>query len=515
MVFSRFQNSRCLLFCCVIQKPMRFPILVAALFFSVSLVRAVTVPVVTNAPPAHIVTLRSDADPEAVAHDFGLMPRFCYHYACKGFAATVPTNQLAALRADPRVVAVEGNGRVYLCAQTNSTGWSRMGMNHFPMVHYNTKINVDVAIMDTGVQTNHPDLNVYRAVAFADTNLPPDDWYGHGTHVAGICGALDNDLGVVGVAPGVRIWSIRIIGPTESGWDNILAGWDYVAQHADEISVVNMSFSNNGTAPTPLAAGQSISNLVNRGVLLIAAAGNNSVDILGYDGIYGTDDDQMPAANPFVCAVSAMMDFDGLLGDDYFAIDFSNYSGTNAHHYFVNSPGLGIDVCAPGYEILSTTTNSSYEIGTGTSSAAPHVAGLAALYIAANGRATNAAGVFKIRQAIIDAAQPQSLWNILFNPSNPNTYDLDDNHEGMAQPSLSWIPAMKFTGAQKQTNGLALNFTTLPGYAHTVQYRAALTGSGAWTNLVTTNGTGDRFTVLDASATNSTRFYRLATSPAP
>lgn len=399
---------------------MKSQILAAGLFASACLARALTIPGTnTYSPPANIITLQADADPEAVARDFGLMPVNVYRHAFKGFAVTVPTNQLAALRQDPRVAAVEPNGHVYLCTQSNSTGFARLGCKTYPMIHFkgvdDTRIDVDVAIMDTGIQTNHPDLNVYRAVAFADTNLPPDDWLGHGTHVAGICGALDNNIGVVGVSPGVRLWGVRVIGPTQSEWANVLAGFDYAAQHANEIEIVNCSFNNNGIGGVPQTAlEQSLSNLVSHGVVVIAAAGNGSTDILGFDGIYGTDDDHFPAANPWVCAVSAFMDFNGELGDDYLAT-FTNYSSkTNAHGYFVTSPGLGIDVCAPGYQIYSASITNYYATLDGTSMAAPHVAGVAALYIAANGRATNAAGVFKIRQAIIDAAQPQSVWNINF-----------------------------------------------------------------------------------------------------
>ena len=505
------------------QKAMKSTIAVAGLFVSACCAQALTAPGTnTYTPPANIVTLRSDADPEAVARDFGLTPVNVYRHAFKGFAVTVPTNQLAALRADPRVLAVEGNGHVSLCAQTNSTGFSRMSCKTYPMIHFNgvddTRIDVDVAIMDTGIQTNHPDLNVYRAVACADVNLPPDDWYGHGTHVAGICGALDNDIGVVGVAPGVRLWSVRVIGPTESEFSNVLMGWDYVAAHSDEIEIVNCSFSNDGVLPNvPLLAIElSLSNLVNRGVLVIAAAGNSSLDILGLDGIYGTDDDHLPAANPWVCAVSAIADFDGELGQDYIA-PFTNFSSkTNAQGYFVTSSGLGIDVCAPGYEIRSTWINSSYQTLSGTSMAAPHVAGVAALYIAANGRATNAAGVFAIRQAIIDAAQPQSQWDPLGQNNPPGeTWDPDDNKEPLAVPSLSWVPQMRFLSTQMQTNGLALNFTTLPGYTHTVQYRTNLIGTNDWSTLANAEGTGNPTTVLDRTATNSTGFYRLATVPTP
>jgi subtilisin family serine protease len=247
--------------------------------------------------PANVIALRSDADPEAVARDFGLTPVNVYRYALKGFSATVPAGVVNALKQDSRVVTVEGNGRFEPCVQTVSFGLIRMGITNFPLAHIDGgdhRINVNVAVLDTGIQTNHPDLNVVHAVGFADPGLNGDDWNGHGTHVAGIIGALDNDFGVVGVAPGVRRWSVQVIGPTQSALANILAGLDYIAQHADEIEVVNARIG--GTPGTGYEAfHQAVSNVVSMGIVFVAGAGNTGRDILGTSLTQGASDNTMPA----------------------------------------------------------------------------------------------------------------------------------------------------------------------------------------------------------------------------
>src|SRR5438552_13539518 len=107
---------------------------------------------------------------------------------------------------------------------------------------------------------------------------------------------------------------------------------------------------------------------------------------------------------------------------------FSNFSGSPKSPSLVSSPGLGIDLAAPGVGIVSTYIGSSYATLDGTSMASPHVVGLVALYIANNGRAHSSNDVIRIRQALIDTVLPQSAWN----PVDGTTYDPDGNPEGLA-----------------------------------------------------------------------------------
>ena len=498
---------------------------------SPSLQAAATGPnvVVTNNPPGlQIVTLRRDVDVDSVVKEYGLTPAHIYRYAIKGFGAAADPATIEKLKQDSRVLAVESDAPVAHCCiglpQVISTGIGRMGLTNFPLAQINKinePLNVDVAVLDTGIDAAHPDLYVYQSAGFADPGLNGNDWSGHGTHVAGIIGAIDNIMGVVGVAPGVRLWSVQVLGPTLSSFDTVIAGVDYIAQHADQISVVNASLAPSTYGETILpfiALHEAVSNIVSKGVVFVAAAANNGQDIAGPDGIFGTNpgtglcDDVVPAALPEVMAVSAM---DPLLNK---IASFSNFSRINKVPSFVTSPGLGIDVTAPGVNIYSTYStypciDNGYATLSGTSMAAPHVAGLVALYIAANGRATNAAGGYRIRQAIIDNSQPQSAWSGYPNTSGPN-----GSQEPLATPSTNWIPRPSITGKVMTNGAFHLDFQTVPGYTYTAQYCTSLAASNQWATLlgaVTGMGNSAAVTLADPTPDPSTRFYRVVMLPTP
>jgi subtilisin family serine protease len=456
-----------------------------------------------------IVTLRGDAALDGLVKDHGVKPHCAYRHAFNGFAARLNPGEIEKLKHDPRVIAVEPDGKVRTCAQTNGAGIIRMGVTNFPVAHINGqdhRIGVDVAVMDTGIQTNHPDLNVVNAVGFADPGLNGNDWNGHGTHVAGIVGALDNDFGVVGVAPGARLWAVQVIGPTQSAWSNVFAGLDYIATNTDRISIVNASFeSSNGSTPY-VAVRAAVSNIVAQGVVFVAAAGNEGRDICNDLGTYGAPNNILPAALPEVMTVSAMVPTNDVVAY------FDNYSQFPKPGGYVNSPlGNGIDVIAPGVGILSTYINSGYATLDGTSMASPHVAGLVALYIAANGRPHSLNDVNVIRQAIIDSASPQSQWN------NPNPNPNGTNFEPLARASEAWVPKPLIASQSMTLGGFQLSFAAVPGYSYTAQYTASLAASNQWVSLNATNGDGSvkSVTLTDSAPDPTSRCYRLARTPAP
>lgn len=344
------------------------------------------------------------------------------------------------------------------------------------------RVDVDVAILDTGIDLDHPDLPAVvggrhfwsvtkgkprNRGSFEDNNYDDDD--GHGTHVAGTIAALDNSIGVVGVAPGVRLWAIKVLGSDGSGsFSDIIKGIDFVTANADQIEVANMSLTGQGRLASLQTA---IQNSVAAGVVYVVAAGNDSMDIYGPDGTYGTIDDVVPASYPEVAAISAMGDTDGqdggaggntsyATGDDTFA-PFTNFSSNVVAENPVTSPGAAIDVAGPGIDITSTYIGGGYATGSGTSMASPHVAGLVALEIATSGRALNATGVYQIRQVLIDSAQAQGDWG----PAN--TYDPDTNAEGLAVAA---------TGA---VNDAPVPIISNPGDASTHASGGSITFSGS------------------------------------
>jgi len=450
---------------------------------------------------AYIVTLHPGADSGKVAKEFKLKPRHIYRHALNGFAVSLDAKVVKKLKNDKRVLAVERDGKVELCSQTIPTGIQRMGLTNFPVARINgldDRINVDVAVLDGGIQTNHPDLNVVQAVGFADPGLNGDDWHGHGTAMAGIIGALDNDFGVVGVAPGVRLWSVQVITPIQAHWANVLAGLDYIATNANEIEVVNVSIGGGAERIPYVACRQAFSNVVNLGVVIVAGAGNNAVDIFGFDEIPGTEDDELPAALPEVMTVSAMNPTNDTVWQG------SNFAFVPKSPSYVNSLGQGLDVTAPGVNTLSTHLGGGYASGSGTSDATAHVTGLVALYIAANGRAHSAQDVYRIRQAIVDSAQPQSQWRV-------TDSDEDGNPEPLAVASSIWLP-QPILGPKATVNGFELGFTTVPRHVYTLQFTSSLSASNGWTSLGSTNGTGALATLIDP-AVEATRFYRLLRTP--
>ncbi len=493
---------------------------------------------VGESPVKSIVMLRPDADPAAFVEELGLHPRFVYGAwrrpawfkgdRFKGFAYALDVPTLMTLDQDDRVRTVEPDSGKVRVTDQYPAGIMRMGLPSFP-VHQVTNtwadiINVDVAVLDTGIQidttalTNkvpfnttvheaHPALNVFKAVGLADPGYYGDDWDGHGTAMAGVIGGANDgpDYGsfnIVGVAPGVRLWSVQVLGPTQKAWANVLAGLDYIAQHADQIEVVNASLEDS-TGSTPYAAGeQAVLSIVNQGTVFVAGAGNDAGGICGADQVCGDEDDALPAALPEVMTVSAMDPTTDKMWDQ------SNFSVVSKDPSYVTSPGLGVDVAAPGVNILSTYKDSSTGFGTGTSDATAYVTGLVALYIAANGRATNAAGVYHIRQEIVDHSLPQTQW-----ASYPNT----GNYGGpapLAMPSEAWVPQPRFYSESRTPQGVALSFAAVPGYQYRVQYTDSLSGSNHWADLAVTNGVGRLMTVIVKDpAPGEKRFYRLQRPP--
>jgi subtilisin len=500
----------------------------------------------------YIVTLREDVAPESFALQRKHQALHHFRHAFNGFTAELDETEAANLRRDKQhVLAVDKDGpvsvepipkermKINALAQPPPQGLIRMGIPPFPLAHLNgvnEAHNVDVAVVDSGIDP-HEDLEIHRF--YSAFSLDGNDDVGHGTSVAGVIGALDNGLGTVGVASGVRIWNVKSLGfPPNNSWTNFLKGIDFVVQNAAEIEVVNISIGNTGPGAPVSPIRGAIRRLVRAGVVVVAAAGNANMDLAGPDGVYGNGDDALPASLAESMAVSAMDPANDLFwivtpgsaGTNFSSIERPIPIHTDPTVVFPVSTGGAIDVAAPGVNIYTTAGGieadgiaHGYGTRTGTSFATPHVAGLVALYIAANGRAYDEKGVYKIRQAIIDqcqALQPQTVW--AQNPGDPDT-----NPEALAYPSDAWVPkptvslaragnTMQLTAATAPLATFETIPCSIPGYRYTFQYSNSLL-TPDWIDLFTVNGDGMPMLATDSDLNPNTnmRFYRVEVGPAP
>ncbi len=362
----------------------------------------------------YIVVLKPrTGDPTAVAKEhtsrFGAAVKLVYRSALKGYSARIPEARLAALRADPRVAYVEPDQLVRAHGQETPTGVRRIFADENPNLAIDgrdgVRVDADVAILDTGVDATHPDLRVVGRAdcTFGDllATIESDnagscldhagyDDVGHGTHVAGTVAALDNGIGVVGVAPGARIWSVKVLSGGSGLMSWIVAGVDWVTAEASTIEVANMSL---GCRCSSAALDKAIAASVSAGVVYTVSAGNSGADASDFS----------PADHPDVITVSAMADFDGAPGGSGAAtcLPPSISQKDDALAFFSNF-GRDVEVTAPGVCIRSTWPNGEYADLSGTSMSSPHVAGAAAVLASAS-KPTDKAGVEAIRKTIIDA----------------------------------------------------------------------------------------------------------------
>src|SRR6266576_3720760 len=196
----------------------------------------------------YIVVLKQAVDSQAVANlhsaRYGAAVDHVWSQALHGYAAVIPNDRVAALRADQNVSYVVADGVAQTQDQTVPWGISKVGADISSTKagdHTGSITNVDAYVIDTGIDMSHPDLNVVEFKQYA--NGPPRDCNGHGSHVAGTIGARDDTAGVVGVAPGIRLHAIKVLNCAGSGsWSDVISGINYVAAATNtRPAVANMS----------------------------------------------------------------------------------------------------------------------------------------------------------------------------------------------------------------------------------------------------------------------------------
>lgn len=356
-----------------------------------------------------IVVLEDDEDPLAVARELGVKVTHVYRHVFTGFAGTMPAETMTEARAARSVQRIFEDGPVQAEAQTIPTGIRRVGVPLDPDGDHLTipsPVDADIAILDTGV-TGSADLTVEggtSCVHAAKTDEKKDkrkhgkgkqgkkhdrkhdrrhnrhnsqrvrweDNNGHGTHTAGIAAAIDNDQGVVGVAPGARIWAVKVLDARGRGLiSNVICGLDWVVKRKATIDVANLSLSGPGSDEgcRGTAFHRAVCMTVEAGIPIVVAAGNQGTDA----------STRVPASFDEVIAVSGFGDSDGQAGgtgsqtcsgrDDDTFLDFSNF-------------GEDVDIAAPGDCILSLLPNGDLQEFSGTSEATPHVTGAIANFVA-------------------------------------------------------------------------------------------------------------------------------------
>ncbi len=352
----------------------------------------------------YIIQAQPGAEPGGIARRHGVAPDFVYTKALNGFAAFVPPGQLAALSNDPQVAAVipdhivtaigkpSGGGGSGNAGQTIPAGVQRIGAA--TPGYSQTGLGIGVAVVDTGIDLNHADLNGTFTDPISAATIPglvdlfsafggsAMDNNGHGTHVSGIIAARNNTIDVVGVAPQATLYAVKVLDASGSGSDAaVIAGLDAVlnANATPAIKVVNMSLGRAASADDS-AMHTAVANLVNAGFTVVVAAGNDCNSEISQ---------QVPAGFAEVIAVSSSSALTGTVASSRFA---AYQVKADSASYFTTD-GAGVGIAAPGEDqeniskagflssvgILSTKLGGGTTRMSGTSMASPHTAGVVAL----------------------------------------------------------------------------------------------------------------------------------------
>ena len=340
----------------------------------------------------YVVTYREDvADPSALTtaleQQFGFRAKFRYRVAVQGFAATLTDAQRTGVAARPEVAFIQVDGVQQAAGRVPVSGGETVppGIRRISAAtttQVNGAADSSIAVIDTGVDLANPDLDAVSGTNCVSPGTSAQDNHGHGTNVAGIAAARNTGLGVVGVAPGTRIVSVKVLDSRARGTlSAIVCGIDWVTANAAamNIRVATMSIAGSGLndgncgLTNKDAEHKAICQSSAAGVTYVAAAGNAKADFAK----------TIPASYPEVLTATAMTDTNGAPGGGGAApkcksgeTDDKYGSYTN---YAVGSAAIAHTLAAPGTCILSDAIGGGTSTYWGTSQAAPHVAGTVAL----------------------------------------------------------------------------------------------------------------------------------------
>jgi subtilisin family serine protease len=402
-------------------------------------------------PDRYIVQLKPGVPAAATAREHGVIPIHVFGRVANGYAGFIPPGLLPRVVSDSRVEAVIPDRVMTIQAKPGGGGGSSGQVVPAGVVRIGaapgqvgyTGSGVGVAIVDTGIDLNHADLGGPVAAFSAFGGSPQDD-QGHGTHVAGIVAARNNTRDVVGVAPEATLYAVKVLNAKGSGTDSdVMAGLEWIANNAvtviPPIQVANLSLGRPGTLNDNPALRAAFQEVVAAGVTVVVSAGNDCAAEVSQ---------MVPATYPEVIAVASTTARDGTSAYASLKIRADTASYFTTDGAFDPGSGIGVTISAPGEEqenilrgyrlssvgILSTKLGGGTVRMSGTSMAAPHVAGVAALLYQKN-----------------SSLLPEDIRSLLMagadNPAAPldsptSCYSFDGDREGVvyAPNALSLAP---------------------------------------------------------------------------
>lgn len=321
----------------------------------------------------HIVIFKDTMNANVIANNarniarrYGIRVHETFTNALKGFATQIPQAVIQRMMANESstIESIEEDFAVQAFTQTIPWGVTRVNVlnsNGSPLNGTSSPIDAHIFILDTGVESRHPDIHIVESLSFVRSEKNATDFNGHGTAVAGVAAARDNTAQVVGVAHGAKIHAYKVLDRNGSGsFSSVIAGidramsWKSKNPSAQNRVVINLSLGAYVGTTAYNSLDNAVKKAIETGITCVVAAGNSG----DFANFYS------PAHVAEAITVGA---YDQ--GDKY--APWSNH-------------GNMVDILAPGVNILTTGRRSVLVVASGTSFAAPHVAGAAARILAAN-----------------------------------------------------------------------------------------------------------------------------------